>query len=148
MRLKGRTPILDSRSLAEAAAAVEAGFAVAFCGLTGVGESLNKGMLRVFGTLFGATVGLNGYLASGTPITGRTVRAAAAPARWLAMPAQAMTTFTPCLSASSTSRARRPTSPATSFHRLVRESELWSRSASDLAEFSAPANITSLIGQR
>jgi uncharacterized membrane protein len=35
-----------------------AGFAVAFCGLTGVGESLNKGMLRVFGTLFGATMGL------------------------------------------------------------------------------------------
>jgi hypothetical protein len=35
-----------------------AGFAVAFCGLTGVGESLNKGMLRVFGTLFGAVMGL------------------------------------------------------------------------------------------
>jgi len=35
-----------------------AGFAVAFCGLTGVGESLNKGMLRVFGTLFGAVTGL------------------------------------------------------------------------------------------
>lgn len=31
-----------------------AGLAVAFCSLTGVGESLNKGMLRVFGTLFGA----------------------------------------------------------------------------------------------
>lgn len=35
-----------------------AGFAVAFCGLTGVGESLNKGLLRVFGTLFGAVMGL------------------------------------------------------------------------------------------
>ena len=35
-----------------------AGFAVAFCGLTGVGESLNKGVLRVFGTLFGAVMGL------------------------------------------------------------------------------------------
>ena len=31
-----------------------AGLAVAFCGLTAVGESLNKGLLRVFGTLFGA----------------------------------------------------------------------------------------------
>ena len=35
-----------------------AGFAVAFCGLTGVGDSLNKGLLRVFGTLFGAAAGL------------------------------------------------------------------------------------------
>ena len=31
-----------------------AGFAVVFCGLTAVGDSLNKGLLRVFGTLFGA----------------------------------------------------------------------------------------------
>jgi uncharacterized membrane protein YccC len=35
-----------------------AGFAVAFCGLTGVGDSLNKGLLRVVGTVFGAAVGL------------------------------------------------------------------------------------------
>jgi uncharacterized membrane protein YccC len=35
-----------------------AGFAVVFCGLTAVGDSLNKGLLRVFGTLFGAVVAL------------------------------------------------------------------------------------------
>jgi hypothetical protein len=35
-----------------------AGFAVVFCGLTAVGDSLNKGLLRVFGTLFGAMAGL------------------------------------------------------------------------------------------
>jgi uncharacterized membrane protein YccC len=35
-----------------------AGFAVVFCGLTAVGDSLNKGLLRVFGTLFGAIVSL------------------------------------------------------------------------------------------
>jgi uncharacterized membrane protein YccC len=35
-----------------------AGFAVVFCGLTAVGDSLNKGLLRVFGTLFGAVAGL------------------------------------------------------------------------------------------
>jgi uncharacterized membrane protein YccC len=35
-----------------------AGFAVTFCGLTTVGDSLNKGLLRVFGTLFGAAAGL------------------------------------------------------------------------------------------
>ena len=35
-----------------------AGFAVVFCGLTAVGDSLNKGLLRVFGTLFGAAVAL------------------------------------------------------------------------------------------
>ena len=37
-----------------------AGFAVVFCGLTAVGDSLNKGLLRVFGTLFGAVAGLAG----------------------------------------------------------------------------------------
>lgn len=35
-----------------------AGFAVAFCGLTEVGDSLNKGLLRVFGTMFGAAAAL------------------------------------------------------------------------------------------
>jgi hypothetical protein len=35
-----------------------AGLAVAFCALAGVGESLNKGLLRVFGTVFGAVAGL------------------------------------------------------------------------------------------
>ena len=35
-----------------------AGLAVAFCALAGVGESLNKGLLRVLGTLFGAVVAL------------------------------------------------------------------------------------------
>ena len=35
-----------------------AGFAVVFCGLTTVGDSLNKGLLRVFGTLFGAMMAL------------------------------------------------------------------------------------------
>jgi hypothetical protein len=35
-----------------------AGFAVAFCGLPEMGDSLNKGLLRVFGTLFGAAAGL------------------------------------------------------------------------------------------
>ena len=35
-----------------------AGLAVAFCSLTSVGESLNKGLLRVFGTMFGAVAGL------------------------------------------------------------------------------------------
>jgi uncharacterized membrane protein YccC/ElaB/YqjD/DUF883 family membrane-anchored ribosome-binding protein len=35
-----------------------AGFAVAFCGLTTVGDSLNKGLQRVFGTIFGAAIAL------------------------------------------------------------------------------------------
>ncbi|MBW2520536.1 MAG: FUSC family protein [Deltaproteobacteria bacterium] len=35
-----------------------AGFAVAFCGLTTVGDSLNKGLQRVFGTIFGASISL------------------------------------------------------------------------------------------
>ena len=35
-----------------------AGFAVAFCGLTTVGDSVNKGLLRVFGTIFGAAMAL------------------------------------------------------------------------------------------
>lgn len=35
-----------------------AGFAVVSCGLSELGSSLNKGILRVFGTLFGAMVGL------------------------------------------------------------------------------------------
>jgi uncharacterized membrane protein YccC len=35
-----------------------AGLAAVICALTGVGESLNKGLLRVFGTMFGAVVGL------------------------------------------------------------------------------------------
>ena len=35
-----------------------AGCAVVFCGLTTVGDSLNKGLLRVFGTLFGTVAGL------------------------------------------------------------------------------------------
>ena len=35
-----------------------AGLAAVICALTGVGESLSKGLLRVFGTMFGAVVGL------------------------------------------------------------------------------------------
>jgi uncharacterized membrane protein YccC len=35
-----------------------AGFAVAFCGLTTAGDSLNKGLQRVFGTIFGAAIAL------------------------------------------------------------------------------------------